>query len=228
MRKLLALCVCLISFSAAQADEPRTLVMTGTGSVSVVPDMATIVLGVQTIAPSAEEAMIANNAPTGRIIELFKKAGVKAEDISTHSLAVYPRFTHNRNDDTPPEITGYQVSNTISVNVHKISELGALLDQAIKAGANNVQQISFDTSDPSAALSEARKAAVGDARMKAEEVAEAAGIALGPILSIAEAGSRAPQPLYRAQAELARSSVPVEAGSQEISASVTIVWEIAE
>ncbi|MEM7508010.1 MAG: SIMPL domain-containing protein [Pseudomonadota bacterium] len=214
----------------AEAEElPATLSMTGTGSVSVAPDQATVTLGVETVGPTAAEALAANNEPAARLIAMLKAAGVAPADIGTVNLGVFPRFARNdRGQEGPPKIIGYQVSNTLQARIRDLDALGPILDQAVEAGATTISQVSFGNADLSQPLDAARELAVADATRKAAVVAEAAGVTLGPILSISEGVRSGPQPYLRGRALAAEASaVPIEAGARAQSVQISIVWDIS-
>lgn len=226
MRRCLAVVAALaLSGGAAAADEhAATITMSGTGSVNVVPDRASVSLGVVTVAPTAGDALAANSPAVARVIEMLKESGVPAEGIGTERFDVSPRYARQQNES--PEITGYQVTNTVRAEVPELDDLGGILDRAIEAGATDVGNIQMSYGDSETALDEARALAVEDATRKAEIVARAAGVGLGEILSISEGGGRGPAPRAVGARAMAMEAVPIEAGSAEISARVVIVWEL--
>ncbi|MEL6477009.1 MAG: SIMPL domain-containing protein [Pseudomonadota bacterium] len=224
MRLWLAALAVLLPFWAAAEDAAGTISTTGVGTALVAPDMAVIGLGVVTFGPNAAETMAANTTPVSRLIATLTEAGVAAEDIATERLDLQPRYARQETRDEVPRIIGYQVSNLLQVRVRALDTLGAVLDRAIRAGANRVNQIRFASSAESVALDTARADAVRDARRKAEVMAEAAGISLGAILQIREAGASGPRPME--MAEMARAAVPVAPGAESLSVSVSITWRI--
>lgn len=214
--------------AAAQGETP-TLTVSGEGSVRAVPDIATIRLGVVTDGKTASEALAANSASAARMIETLKAGGVAAKDIQTGQLSVQPRYAEMQRTRAgeAPEVVGYQVVNEVAVTVRDFDALGGILDRVVGAGTNRMNGIGFGLADDTATADEARRRAVADARRRAGVLAEAAGVRLSRILSISEGGGvvRPMQaaPMMRAEA----MDVPVERGELEVSASVTIVWEIA-
>ncbi|MEM8699351.1 MAG: SIMPL domain-containing protein [Pseudomonadota bacterium] len=222
---LLAVAVLLPFPAAAEDGAQGTIATTGTGTALVAPDLAVIGLGVETLGATASQAMEGNAAPVEALIETLGEAGIEAEDISTQRLDLNPRYTRPQNQDEAPRIAGYQVSHLLEIRVRDLEALGPVLDRAIRAGANRVNQIRFASSEESAALDDARASAVADATRKARVMAEAAGVTLGPILSIRESGAGGPVPLQ--MAEMARTTaIPVAPGADSLSVSVSITWEI--
>lgn len=202
-------------------DAPRTLTVSGTGSVALVPDMVTVTLGVHHEAPTAQEALQKMSEALGPVLAHLAESGVAERDIQTSGLSLGPVRVYPEGE--APRLTGYTASSTVSVRLRELDAVGAVLDSVIGEGANELSGISFSLADPAAAENEARRAAVMDARARAETYAEAAGVSLGEVQSISESGGGGPMPVAYAMRE---ASVPVAAGEIEISASVTMVYAI--
>lgn len=235
----LAVAACLAAVSAgslpaAAQDTPAqavaTITMDGRGSISVAPDMAVITARVVTTAKEAPDALTQNSEKLRKVIDEIKSAGIEAKDIQTSGFAIYPRYERvTGNSNRQPDIIGYEVRNGVEVNVRDLGKLGGLLTSVVESGANSVDGIRFDVSDPDELLDEARKQAVEAARHKAEVFASAAGVTLGNILAISETGVQMPRPvMMRAEMMMASAdAAPIEAGEETISASVTIRWQLA-
>ena len=212
---------------AAPALADNVITVTGEGTVQVTPDMATISLGVTTDGASAAEAMAANSKALQAVIDRLKSAGIEDRDLQTSNLSLNPNWVGYDAGQTP-KIAGYVASNMLSVRVRALDTLGTVLDASITDGANTLNGITFDLAAPRPAQDEARKAAVADAKARAELLAGAAGVKLGKIESITEsAGYGAPMPMFRDESKAA-SAVPVASGQIGMSASVTITYEIVE
>ena len=166
---------------------PRTISVNGNGKVELKPDMASIYIGVHTEGPDAVEAVSSNNEKTQAVIDALIELGVAEEDIQTTNFSIYPQQRYDPQGQPTGEII-YMVDNTVFVKVRDLDSIGAVLDSAVKAGANSINGISFDVEDKSAALSEARAAAVDDAAKQAQELADAAGVEVGQVLSISTTG----------------------------------------
>ena len=130
------------------------------------------------------------------LIATLKTAGVDAKDIQTSGFSVNPQYLYPDKDadgnTPPPRITGYQVQNGVNVKVRKLADLGGILDKIVTVGANTINGVSFSVDDPAKLLDEARKAAFADAEAKAKTYADAAGVGLGKVLTIAEGSDAAP------------------------------------
>lgn len=209
-----------------QSEPPmRTITVTGTGMVTLTPDVAYVYIGVQTRDASASTAMDDNNSRAQAVIDAIKALGVEDKDIQTTNFSIYPEPVY---DDNYNQIgVTYVVDNTVYVTVRDLGILGELLDGAFRAGANQIYSISFDVADKTEAISQARLAAVEDARRQADELAAATGVTIGNVQTISYYDSTPYPVYYEARAALDKvSSVPVEAGSMQITTTVTIVYEI--
>lgn len=228
MRILSVLVLALGLASPALAETPPpSLTLTGTGEIAAAPDMATITLGVVSFKPTAAAAMAETSASTAKIIAALKAAGVAAKDLQTRDLSLNPRWQNRPyKADEAPQIEGFTASNTLMVRVRDLEKLGGVLDQVIQQGANRFQGLSFGLQNPDPVQDAARQAAVAEATRKAQLYAQAAGVTLGPILSISESGGYTPQPMMMMEAARMSADVPVESGEVALSASVTMVFAI--
>ncbi len=224
---ILVLILALNGAASAQTamPAPRTIAMSGTGTVKGPPDMADISAGVTTEAPTAAAALAANTAAMNRVFAALEKQGIARRTIQTSNFSVSPNYSSRTPNETP-RLAGYRVSNQVHVILEDITKAGMALDALVAAGANQMNGLNFSIKEPAPLLAKARSEAVADARLRAQQYAAAAGVALGQILSISEGGSsEPPRPMYRIMA-MAADSVPVAAGEESVSANVTIVWEI--
>jgi hypothetical protein len=196
----------------------------GTGTVTATPDVVTVTLGVQTEAGTAREALDANTGAATALLDVLRGAGVDPADLRTSDLAVYPSY-----GDDGRRITGYQVTNRVEAVLRDLAGAGALIDAAAGAvgDAIRVDGLTFSVDDDSAARAAARGDAVRRAVAQAREMAGAAGVALGPLLSVTEVPAPgAPQPFAVADAAAAQAAVPLQPGSQEIEVAVDVVHAI--
>lgn len=219
----------------AQPGNFRSFSVTGEGTVVAVPDVAQFTFTVITEGGEDVASLQEENAnKTNAAIDYLKENGIEDEDIKTQQYNVQPRYQYSpcRGDGPclPPEIVGYTINQSVSVKARDFDKAGELLSGVAKAGANSVSQLSFTIDDPSELENQARAEAVAEAAEKAEAIADAGDFKVGPILSIGEFNS--PQPIPYAQgfggayAEDARTTVAVEPGSEEVTVSVTVTYEI--
>lgn len=213
--------------SAADPVAPRTISVTGEGRASAAPDMALITIGVQSEAPTAAAALRQNSADMTATINKLKELGVADRDIQTSGLSVNPRYNYEENRSSP-NVIGFTASNSVSVKLRDLDNAGAVIDQAVQSGANSLNGVSFDFSDPKLLYDDARRDAIAEAKAKAELLSSAAGVRLGKLLYIQDGYAAAPQPpvMYRQRAEMAVASVPMEAGESTVNATVTLIYAI--
>ncbi|SDK79731.1 SIMPL domain-containing protein [Paracoccus chinensis] len=210
----------------AGAQAP-TINVQGEGRASVAPDLATVSLGVTTQAPTAAQAMSDNATRQTAIIEALRAQGVAPADLQTQGLSLSPLQDYSR-EGQPPVITGYQAQNIVTARIRDLPRLGAILDTMVGAGATDVQGITFSREDAAATEDRARTEAVTEARRRAEVIARAAGMELGPLVSLTDTSmTQGPRPMaMMARAADAEASTPVEAGELTLSAQVTGVWSL--
>jgi uncharacterized protein YggE len=206
---------------------PATVSVSGVGTVSVTPDTASVQLGVTVTEDTLAAAQTAASTQMEAVIDAVKAAGVADKDIqtSTYYVSVVQNYDSNGN---PSEVTSFQVQNQVNVVIRDISTVGDVLDGAVAAGANTIYGVNFYVDDSSAATSQARKLAVEDAHTRAQELAEAAGMTLGPVVSIVEGYSSGP--IYGKgggmAAESAAPSTPIQAGSSTLEVDVTVIYQL--
>lgn len=211
-----------------EAAAYETVSVTGVGRVTLTPDWAIFTAGVQTTAPTLSAATQENGARMSAILSALKAAGASERDLRTTGLSIYPQQAPQ--EGRAPRIVGYQVSNMVTVTKDDPAAIGRLLEAAVNAEANTVSGVTFTVSDPARGRDSGLRAALVDAKAKAEVLARAAGRSIGRALAITEGGAAAPpvpMPMYRRTAELARAqSVPVESGTEELSFTVSVVFEL--
>ena len=178
---------------------------------------------------TAAEALRKNNEAMSQLIVMIRKRGIEDRDLQTIQFNVSPRYKYDKNQQEPPKIAGYQVTNEVRVKVRNLLALGAFLDETVSLGANQVRGISFGVAEPAQLMDEARRKAIADAQHRARVYAEAAGLKLGkPIRIDEQAGGRpGPYPVARMDAAAA-SAVPIAPGEQTFSVTVTVSYAIVE
>ena len=212
--------------TAADTDDTaRTLVATGTARVRGVPDLLTMTLGVSSRGSTVGEALDRNNTAANRVMKVLTDAGIDKKDIQTSNFSIGPVY-----DDRGSEITGYQVSNTLTVQLRDIGAAGAVIDDAAQAGGDDVvmRGVSFGFDDTSALVAQARAEAVKRARAQAEQLAGAAGVELVSVRTISESSPDLGPVLAAPEAaqDAAAMRAVIEPGSEELSVVVTVVYTI--
>lgn len=206
--------------ATATAAGARSITAVGSGAALAVPNRATFSFGVTTQARSAAAALSGNNGEMRKVIDALKRAGVAARDIQTSTVSLSPRYSANGED-----IAGFTASNTVNATIRNASRSGAVIDAAVRAGANEVYGPSFTRSDETVLYRRALAAAVANARGKALALARAGKVRLGRVLSIIES-STGPVPLAEKAAAARDAGVPIEPGTQRIEASVTVEFAL--
>lgn len=218
--------------AAEDTDEPaRTVVMTGTGRASVVPDQLSFSVSVHITRADVSDAMEESNQTMARVLASLKDYGVTKKEMQTTGLTIDPVYRYY--NYAPPEITGYRVGQSARVTVKELAKAGKAITATVRAGGNavRVRNISLGISDREAVLAEARDLAVDQATAKADQYARATGQSLGAVLSLKEV--RATQPRgyypryqgYEVRAALdAATAVPIRAGEEKLAVTVQVVW----
>ena len=212
----------------AEAGTGR-ITATGEGAVAAVPDVAEISLAVVREAPGAGEALDAASAATAEVLAAMGAMGIEARDVRTADVSLEPVYDAALDPleaRRSPAIVAYRARNALVVRVRAFDRLGAVIDRAVELGANEGGGLRLMVADEEALRDRARRLAVVDARERAAGMAEAAGVTLGPLVSLGEGGGVGPLGAPR-MAMMEARAVPVAAGETEVSASVTAVYAIA-
>jgi uncharacterized protein YggE len=228
MRSLALLGVALVVLlagagGAVGASDKRghSIVVTGQGSVLTVPDRVQLSLGVSTDAATASGALRANAAAIAKVIAAIKAQGIAETDIQTQLVSLSQRYGPEGGD-----IVGYTATNSVSVTVRTLTKAGAVIDAAVDAGANQVGGPSLVRSDQTALYQRALRAAIANARGKAQVIAKAAGLSLRRITDVEESGGPTPVPVDAKTAAPAVGT-PIEPGTQLVQATLTVTFAVA-
>jgi uncharacterized protein len=228
MRSLAILAVALVALLAgatgaggapAAASAQHSIVVSGNGSVATVPDRAQLSFGVSSDARTASAALRANAGEMTKVIAALKQQGIAAADIQTQFVSLSSRYTPNGAD-----IVGYTATNSVNATVRKLDKVGGLIDAAVEAGANQVSGPNLVRSDQTALYRRALRAAIANARGKAQTIARASGLRLRRITDVTESGGPTPVP---EAAKVGAAPTPIEPGTQLVEASVTVTFSVA-
>jgi len=216
--------------ATAQDVQPsqRTLSVNGTGKTYLSPDIAYLMVGVHTEGTDAAEVVASNSSKTQQVKDVLLNYGIEPLDIQTTNFSIWPNQQYDQNGSVSGII--YMVDNTLRVTLRDPSQIGDVLTSVIDAGANRIESVQFDVADKSAALTEARKAALEDAEYQASELAEAVGLTLGEIQSISTTGGGIPYPMFAGMGGggmgAAEASVPVSSGQLAVTVEVFTTYEL--
>ena len=215
--------------AADPASPPEhTLSVSGSGRVSISPDTADLRLGVTATAKTVGDARADAAAAMTAVLASLRSLGIADRDMQTTILSLQPVYDYTSNTN-PPRLTGYTLTNTISVTIRDLAQVGDAIDGALAAGATSLDSVAFRVADPAAAEKQAREAAMADATAKASTLAGAAGVSIIGVQSISETSAPTPWPIYYGEAAGAAVKdvqTPVMAGTSEVSISVSVVYVI--
>jgi uncharacterized protein len=219
------------SYAQQRPDRPPSITVNGEAIIAAEPDQAQIDIGVTTQARTAPDASRENAERLARVLAEVKKLLGKGDEVRTSGYALNPQYRYPQGGK--PEIVGYTASNTIRIKMAKLDDVGKLIDAAMQAGANNINRLMFTLKDEEAARLDALRQAAAKAKTKAEAIAASLGLRVVRIAAVSE-GERTLQPVYR-QAAMARAEglaaaapTPVEPGTVDVRASVTLTAEVSE
>ncbi len=208
--------------SPSSGSSARTVTVTGSAMISSSPDEAIITLGVQTQGQTAEDALQQNASKMNAVMKAILGDGVRQVDIATVGVNLYPNYDSGGN-----VIVSYTAQNQVNVTVRDLSKVGAIIDDAVGAGANLSSGIQFQLSDQNQGVEKALADAVANAKAKAEALASAGGASLGQVVTITEGSApRYPPVPFGLAAGRAADSTPVSPGTIETQVSVTVVWSL--
>ncbi len=206
------------------------LVVTGTGQVEVQPDQAKITLAVISSGKNLEQLQEENSRTVNQVISSLLEKGLQRSQIETSSFNVWPQYSYGRSgEEKAPEIIGYQVRNQITVTLNDTKNAGSIIDTALKAGANEVQNISYFLSDSSSVQAMALSQACINANKKANAIARALGLKIGAIISVKESSPTTEiYPVVRVfdGVMAGGESVPIQPGDITVRGTVTITYQI--
>lgn len=226
----LALAACSAAVPAAahsDGDKMPVITVSASSDVTAAPDVASVSAGVVTRGLDAGDAMSQNASLMTRVYAQLEAAGIERRYIQTSQLSLQPQYDYK--DRSAPRITGYEARNTVSARTFDLDNVGPMIDALVKAGVNNINNVEFGVRDPKAAQAIARDAAIKEARSKAQAMATSAGVRLGPLQSLSEAGGSTPRPVMMQRSmAMAADSTPISGGEQSISVTVNMVYGISQ
>lgn len=218
--------------TAAQVEtadgEQRTISVSGSGTVTATPDEVVLRLGVETMAETASEALSQNNEQMEGVMSALMEAEVPPEDIQTQTVQLRPQYETPQREPGPAEereLVGYVASNIVEARTSDLGAVGQLLDEAVRSGANRIEGLRFDVSDPGELLDQAREAAWEDAEEKAQQLATLAGDELDVVLSINES-TTPPRPVEVEAAAERAAAVPIRPGEEDVQVDLQVTWSL--
>jgi uncharacterized protein YggE len=215
----------------AGAGVANTVTVSGQATVTSPPDEAIVILTVENDGTTAPEAMNATSIQTQQVLDRLKSDGIEESAIQTSSITLYPVRTYDPNTGKET-LAGYRAQNSIKVTMKDAATVGKVLTAGVETGVSLVSGPEWRLKDDSQAVNEALEQAVANARAKAETLATAEGMALGPVVVMSEGSVQVPvAPVYRydvaAAEEMAKiAETPVSAGNLDVTATVTVTYAL--
>lgn len=197
------------------------ILTTGDATVSKKPDLAIVSAGVQSQQGTAAAAQSDLAAKTAKLIARIKSLGVSDNDLSTSAYGVGPTY-----DPTGQSISGYRASEQLEIKWHNVDTVGKTLDAIVQEGGATNISVSFGLADPKAAQSEARSHAIADARSRAQAMATAAGVKLGPVISVSDLSTSSRPPIGYGAASAAAPVTQVPVGQLDVEVTVEVDFAI--
>ena len=221
---------------AEEAEKLREAVITvsGNGESHATPDTAVITLSVTKQEKSARESLDANNKAMTAVLDALKADGIASRDLQTSGFSIQPVHTYPQSNDgssKPPELVGYQTTNSLTIRLRDLAKAGAVIDKSVTLGINQGGDIRFVNENTDKILAEARAEAVKDAMEKAKQLTAAAGVGLGRIVEINEsAAPPLPVPMAMARMEKADAApaVPMAPGENSYNVTVNVTFAIKQ
>jgi len=217
--------------TTTKTDDSRKVTrvsVSGDSTVQAQPDTAIVTLSVVTQARQASEAQQQNAAQTDAVVKALKMAVGAGAEVKTSGYSLQPQRVYK--EAQPPTITGYEARNSVTVTLSDLKKVGAVIDAAGQAGANDISGISFTLKQDRPALDRALSEATKEAMSKAQVIAQALGGRVSRIVEVQEEGFQRPQPIYEGlQVGMMRSAAantPIEVGSLDVRSRVQLIAEI--
>lgn len=208
------------------AEPDRTISVSGTGTVTLVPDVADLHVGVVVQRPKVKDARAAAATAMQGVVKALRAAGVAERDIRTTTLSLQPVYDYSA-AGAAPRIVAYELRNGVVATVRDLDKLDDAVDGAIAGGGSTLDGVTFRVDDPSAAEAQARTQAMQAARARADALAAAAGVQIVGVAAISEQSSPSPWPVpYAGAARADEAATPILPGTSEITVSVSVVYLI--
>lgn len=229
----LAMTGCQTKVITAPADSTtlNTVTASGEGLALAKPDTAELTFTIVSTDPKSKPALDRASKTADAVAAAIKKAGIAEEDIQTANMRIDPNYAYDKGNDQPPTVASYRATIDLRVKVRDMEIVGTVIEAGTGAGASSVNGPTFTLEDDAAATDEAITKAVDDAKMRAEAMAKAAGKSVGDAVSIKETAIEIPQvyndsALLRMASPAAEKGMAVEAGQLDVTANVTVVFDL--
>ena len=216
--------------SIININNQQGIMVSGEGKVTVQPDIATVSLGVSAQAATVADAQSQAATAMDKVVKALTGSGIDSKDIQTQYFSIAPQYRFD-NVTQQSSITGYQVSNTVTVKIRSVDKTGSIIDAVAAAGGDNtrINGISFSVDQPAQYYTQARTLAMNDAKTKAQSLASLGGVSLGKAIYITESSSSPPIPYPVAAGGIAAApapTTPISPGQTDITLDVQVLYAI--
>lgn len=202
----------------------RLISVRGVGRVRRAPDEAALSVSVERSALTAAEAQAGASERMRKVMSVLSGRGIDPSDLSTETISLEPTYDYR---ESGARLTGYRASQILALRLRRLDELGPTIDAAVAAGASGISGVTLGIADSRSAEDEARGLAVADARHRAEILASAVGVTLGPLVELAEGGPiRGPLPMMAKGMEAMSAGTPIAEGSTEVVVEIQASFAI--
>jgi uncharacterized protein YggE len=206
------------------------IMVSGNGKATGKPDIAQITLGVSKLADTVQQARDDAGSSLDAMIKSVQANGVAKDDIQTQQFNISPEYDYTNGRQ---RLTGFRVTNVVSVKLRDINKTSQVVDDAVNAGGDNaqVQGLAFTIDKPEDLERQARENAVADAKKKAQTLAGATGVSVGDPIAISETNVQGGPEYYKgiandSAAAAAVPSTPIETGTLDVTVDVNVTWSI--
>ncbi len=212
-------------------DKSRTIVMNGEGKITARPDIANVIFSVVTQGKESAAIQKTNDAKVSKVIDFLKNSSVKTEDIQTSNYSLYPQYNYSQQTQ-PPQISGYNASQQVTVKIRNLDRVQSIVGALTSQGVNQIDAVNYTIEKPETLKDQARKLAIDDARKKAEDLVKGLGVKLGRVVNFSE--GEVSFPPFPVPLPMMREGMggggglpsPVEPGTQDVSITVTVTFEL--
>ncbi|AIQ10744.1 SIMPL domain-containing protein [Paenibacillus durus] len=215
----------------AEEVQKNTVSVVGKGELSMKPDIVYLSIGVDTSASTAQEAQKTNGAKIQKLTALLKNTwSISEKDIQTAEFYVQPNYTYSEKEGQ--QVKGYNAHHVLRVGYRDLAKVGALLDAASEAGANNIGNARFAVEDTSAFEAQVIEKAMANADVKAAAIAKAAKRTLGQVLTVSQNDGGISPVRYeenvKAMASVADNAggTAVQPGEVKITTQLSVMYQL--
>jgi len=223
----IVLSIGIINFQLANPAGTHEFMVSGQGKAFGKPDIATVMLGMNTQGSNSQDVVNRNNTIINSVTQAMKDLGIDQKDIQTTSYSLSPQYDYT---DKGRVFKGYSLDQQLTIKIRDFSKISSVLDKATSLGVNTIGDLQFTIDKPETVQAQARQDAIDQARQKAREMASQTGLHLGELISVSE-NNATPQPIFYDRAVSGSGGVPtvapqIQTGQLEVDSTVTLTYRV--